>query len=381
MTKVKAMDPDDLFAYSTIKLVTIRDRRLGILHYLFMLAIFVYIIVYTIIIQQRYLKTEVPFGSIRATLREPAEFVDAATIPYCLQNQASYQGRENYDCAYMLGRDSPYPPAPIDNIFITTRIKDSIYQPPPNCTTPPSITGLPTDLNCAPSTTSSIDTRYWINDVEHYTVYIEHAIYGEVTDITATNSGLKGALQFPDGSTIEIANGGPYRSGTGDIFTVSDVLDAAGVGSLDGVSSVDPANSKRYDGVFIIVVIEYSNRVSDASEFKYKYYLRVLPGLDVIAQEPTTVVNGSTFGRSRYGVHLMFVVAGTIGVFDFPTLLTSIVNGMVLLKVATTIVDLLLLYAMPEKDIYKKSKYELTEDFSDLREMKKQNKQHLDTDQ
>lgn len=39
-------DPDDWFAYSTIKLVSVRDRYLGILHYAFQIMIFVYIIVY-----------------------------------------------------------------------------------------------------------------------------------------------------------------------------------------------------------------------------------------------------------------------------------------------------------------------------------------------
>jgi len=91
--------------------------------------------------------------------------------------------------------------------------------------------------------------------------------------------------------------------------------------------------------------------------------------------------------------------SGTIGVFDFPTLLTSIVNGLVLLKVASVIVDLMLLYVMPEKSLYKyvrgeqlypiifiyllashiifcrKHKYELTEDFSDVRKEKHNEKE------
>jgi hypothetical protein len=37
-------DPDDVFAYSTIKLVNIRDRYLGLLHHVFQLAVVIYII-------------------------------------------------------------------------------------------------------------------------------------------------------------------------------------------------------------------------------------------------------------------------------------------------------------------------------------------------
>jgi hypothetical protein len=47
--------------YTTLKLVTIRDRRLGILHYASMLGIAAYII-YSVVIDQLYLKTESPVG-------------------------------------------------------------------------------------------------------------------------------------------------------------------------------------------------------------------------------------------------------------------------------------------------------------------------------
>ncbi len=37
-------DPDDVFAYNTAKLVRIRDRYLGLLHYLFQTLIFLYLL-------------------------------------------------------------------------------------------------------------------------------------------------------------------------------------------------------------------------------------------------------------------------------------------------------------------------------------------------
>eukprot|EP00026_Physarum_polycephalum_P013184 Phypoly_transcript_13561.p1 GENE.Phypoly_transcript_13561~~Phypoly_transcript_13561.p1 ORF type:complete len:111 (+),score=13.18 Phypoly_transcript_13561:633-965(+) len=62
--------------------------------------------------------------------------------------------------------------------------------------------------------------------------------------------------------------------------------------------------------------------------------------------------------RNWYGVRFVFLVVGQIGVFDFPTLLTSLVNGMVLIKLATVMVDMLILYIMPEKQEYTKHKFE-----------------------
>lgn len=42
-----------------------------------------------------------------------------------------------------------------------------------------------------------------------------------------------------------------------------------------------------------------------------------------------------------------------VGKFDFPSLLTALVNGVVLVKVAATVVDLLLLHIMPDKALYR----------------------------
>jgi len=365
-SKIDAMDFDKVFSYSTLKVVTIQDRRLGFLHYGFQLGIFIYIVVYTIVIQQRYLRTEAPYGAIRSTLQEPLPPWNPATnVPYCLQNNATYNGRNNLNCAYVLGQDAVYPPAAIDSIFITTRIRDTYYTTPPGCT---STYGVPsTDVACAPSTASTISSRYYVSGIENYTVYIEHAIFGQTNKIAETNGGLKGELILHNSTkTIKFEDKRPA-----DIFSLQTILDASGLSSLEVPSNVTAGQNCRYDGVLILGVIKYSNRQRGSSQLKYSYEFFVLPGSDVVAQEPTSinVGTGQTYARNRHGVRILFVVTGLIGRFDFPTLLTALVNGFVLLKVATTIVDLLLLYIMPQKDIYKKHKFEVTEDFSDVRAM------------
>ncbi len=40
---------DDLLSYSTVKLVRLRDKRLGLLHYTIMLLIFAYIVGYDLL--------------------------------------------------------------------------------------------------------------------------------------------------------------------------------------------------------------------------------------------------------------------------------------------------------------------------------------------
>jgi len=47
-------DCDDVFAYDTIKIVRVRDRHLGLMRLAAQLAIFLYIIIYVMILQKKF---------------------------------------------------------------------------------------------------------------------------------------------------------------------------------------------------------------------------------------------------------------------------------------------------------------------------------------
>jgi len=338
---------------------------LGILHYSFIVGIFIYIIGINIIYDQRYLKTEVPFGSVRATLQEPTTFKTPNQLPYCPQYQSSIQYNstlsfQNFECIYALGVDVTYPTAQRGSLFGTTRLKTTLYPPPPaNCTVPP------TDPACL--TAPGNVTRYWIADIEDFTVFIEHAVYGQLTGVAARNIDCKGEVFSSSGDRLLLLD----SNRTSDIFTISQLLSFAKLPSLDVPSQlVNSANSMRYDGCFILVIITYSNRQSatDSYQLKYNYQFVSLPGLDVVQFAPTsTDAFGNTVENDRHGVNFVFLVTGTVGEFDFPQLLTSLVNGFVLTKFASVIVDLLLLYVLPQRNEYKTHKIEITEEYADMR--------------
>jgi hypothetical protein len=48
----------------------------------------------------------------------------------------------------------------------------------------------------------------------------------------------------------------------------------------------------------------------------------------------------------------------------------NLVSGLVLVKIATTIVDVVALRLLPQRALYQRYKYEKTEDFSDIRDGK-----------
>jgi hypothetical protein len=54
--------------------------------------------------------------------------------------------------------------------------------------------------------------------------------------------------------------------------------------------------------------------------------------------------------------------------------LVQIVSALALLKLATTIVDLIALYFLPQKAYYRDFKYQVTKDFSDVRDAEREKK-------
>jgi hypothetical protein len=253
----------------------------------------------------------------------------------------------------------------MDSILISTRVKDTIF-PADNSTANCSNVLFTTNSNCVPSRNISYSTRYYTDDIESYTIYIEHSVYVRMNQASYTNTALKGKLLYSDGSGREVIFDDPTREG--DIFTIQTLIDAAGVPSLDVASGlVDDTASLRYDGLALVCVVDYSNSASHPTDLSYTYTLFVIRGVNVISQEPSTAVPDGVLQRSWYGVRVTFVISGTLGKFDFPTLLTSVVSGLVLVKIATTIVDLLLTYALPERIEYRKHKYEVTKGFKEMR--------------
>jgi len=352
--KLQAMDLDELFSYQTVKYVTIKDRKLGIIHHILQIVIFAYIVLYTIIYEQRYLLLEPPYGSIRATVKEPPKWIPAETLPYCYQNQTEHNNFQNYNCTYMRGTDIAYPPGQIESIFVSTRFKDTYYTQSSNCTNPESAT----TLECAPPETPSHTSRFYIAGIEKYTLYMEHAIFGRQNEILVANFDCDGEFMLRNGTKNPI-NFNYNR--TGDIVDMQTIINAADIPSLDDPSGL--GNSYRYDGVLIVAVITYTNYVTEPKKFKYTYQFYLMPKQDVISMQPSQVVPGGTMQRNWYGVHVIFMVVGSIGYFDFPTLLTSLVSGLVLIKLATVVVDMMLLYVLPAKQIYTKHKYEYPDDF------------------
>ncbi|RIA99660.1 hypothetical protein C1645_746830 [Glomus cerebriforme] len=357
---MKKYDLDEVFAYDTFKIVKVKDRRLGILYRAFQIAIFAYIL-FTVINDESYLKKELPIaGAIRITLQAPPEFTNP---PYCTGG---------LPCVYWGANEIQYPSDGAGFAFFTTRAS-AINYPPGTCSfLSASSPQDPCIFNPNNNTGNTILPKSYIADIENYTVMIEHSIRGKVNTISLRNGIMDGILLDNKNNvvkTITNATRAENKKVNGDIFTVKEILDAAGA-DLDGLSFApgsDPGEINRSSGIVIVIAIDYKNVRFTANEIRYKYRPQVIDGAEYKAVESIYNPDGSYTIKDRHGIRLVFQQIGQIGTFDVISLLTNLVAALALFKVATTLVEILMLNVLPQKKHYEAFKYEETHDFGDFR--------------
>ena len=96
-------DVDDVFSYSTIKYVQIRDRRLGLTKLLLTLAVSGYVGLYSLWYEGLYLEKSPLTGACRFTLQQPTQGNCDPTDPGCLNDYGSPA-----DAAYCAQSALPY---------------------------------------------------------------------------------------------------------------------------------------------------------------------------------------------------------------------------------------------------------------------------------
>jgi len=345
---------DGALSYSTVKIIKIADWRLGLLHYLFMFAIIIYVFIFQVYYKRGYLQFEVPTGVVRATLDIPDAYPAGApalnSLSYCSQNSPSFNGYSNLPCGYVDATVASFPYGQTSPLFITTRFKTQTRDISGlNCTD-----GLiETNPFCIFNVSDvSNTTRTYVADIEDYTLAIDHVVYANQIDFLSTSVQMKAVWEYRNGSAWQSIGIDSPRQFDG--ITVGQLLMLAGVNSLDVASNVYQSNhTLRYDGVQIVVLITYTNTDSNPKNFKYHYAVRAIGGLDSARFDPATADTAT----NRHGIAINFVQTGRVGLFSFPALLSAIVSGLVLTSVATTIVDILAIYILPQKTFYSKHKF------------------------
>jgi hypothetical protein len=362
--KVKQIDSDDLFSYNTNKVVQVRDRRLGLLYLGFLFCIVLYIVFYNLLYEKKYMAVDIPAGSFRLSLMQAPKPRNLSDLPYCQQTNETYEGFPNYPCMYYNEDLVVYPLTEESAMLAATRITEQELFIDCNFSQP----GCQFQNSTPPSTV-------FVADIEHFTLMIDHALYSPVLGIQANAKTLNGKLVNMKNEAMDLQP--PNQVGVVgqyDIIELGVLLQAAGTDTLDMTDEPGPdAESLRYAGTMLMVLLEYSNLVSfNSSYIEYTISVRRVLQTEFKAEEfqyshfPTTCTYWN-----RHGIRMLFLRTGTIGKFDFQTMLINIIAGAALLSLVTYIVDFLAKYTLPERELYRAYMIQPTEDFGDLRDVEK----------
>ncbi|KAG9289925.1 hypothetical protein G9A89_010231 [Geosiphon pyriformis] len=369
----------NISSYETFKIVKVQDKRLGVIYRTFQIGIFAYII-YSIIKNLGYLKKEPPVpGAVRLSLKAPdfEKALDNFTNPeYC---------NSDISCVYWGANEIYYPNDGPGVAFFTTRAVVKKY-PPNDCNF--LTASQPNNQSCFfdPKSTpyELIVNKSYIGHIEDYTIMIEHSIRGKATSIGLRNGLMDGKLVNHKGKVLKSWTNATRTADNpkadGDILTIRQILDAAGA-DLDAISSAPGADSRetyRSSGLVIVVVIEYINVPFKDNVITYTYYPQMIDGNEYKTVESIYGGDKSYILKERHGIRLVFQQYGSIGVFDFITLLQNIVAGFALFSLATLIVEILMLQLLPEKKDYEEWKFETTQDFDQNRKEKRKHQKPQD---
>ena len=105
----------------------------------------------------------------------------------------------------------------------------------------------------------------------------------------------------------------------------------------------------------------------DTDHITYTIRVRHVAGTEFKSQESVFSQWPSTYtDYDRHGVRLIFETEGTVGRFDFQTLLINLIAGAALVKLASIAVDLIALHILPQKTTYREYMLEETPDLKGI---------------
>jgi len=231
--------------------------------------------------------------------------------------------------------------------------------------------------SCQANVTSG-PSEYYVANVEDFQISIDHSPRTPNLGIvfTDTVTGQLDQLESGEANTWDTLR--EFNSLGSDYMNVPEFLSAARY-DLDTEANgyLDPSqleNYRRFGGV-ILLMIYYTNQrgfVSNENVINYEYRPVIIPEIDDFMLE-TIWVNYPTeqIQLVRRGIRILAVMTGTLGKFDFQTLLIQLTASLTLVLVSKTIVDFLACYILPRRAAYYDCKYEVSEDYSTkFKEMK-----------
>jgi len=195
---------NEALAYSTVKIVIVKDKRLGCLHYSFLSVIMAYIVGFVLLYSKEYLRVESPDGSVRVGLFPPAECGQAdicqgyqkpsGELPYCSTGGGGVISPPR-DCVYADDKFAVWPGIEQRGVLAATRVIEQYQTLPEGCDPAPGSPlpgpecyewqcGTPAGgpaQSCSTCTdeaaqTDGCQSTSYVAQIEDFTAFIDHTV-------------------------------------------------------------------------------------------------------------------------------------------------------------------------------------------------------------
>lgn len=341
-------DPDDVFAYETVKWVRVLDRRLGLVYYTMLTIIVIYIVLYVLIIEKQYLDFEKSSGWI---------------IVQVINHQKSDKGItwDAYDRITNPGEQGA--------VFIPTRIlitkqqnQDGFCESPLHpCKTPDDCDidneNLQKSDVCSngfcmrrqwcpaenPNNPATTETQYlefgsvelWMSTYVHYHKFqLDVATTDERREIPYP---MKRANTYPLHDLIRMANLDPEEVIENGAVLIANALMDCDLDELECQSKVETINVDTKSGYNYA----FNHVYFDESGKRKRDALRM------------------------YGIRVLAFATGFGRKTSFPMIILQVSSGIALMMVAQSVADFVLMTVIAERKHYTDQKVLQTEDFND----------------
>jgi hypothetical protein len=414
---------DTVPPYATPKVVKIRDWRLGVVALLMRFLVFLYIVVYTILYNNRHLLATDIVGTARMTVQQPtrngcnplkpncySNYTAMIKLPYCDQ-----YGKDNEISRDLAKIGMQHHCRYWDGTMFTKS-----YPMPGYFWAPSRVSQFKQDRGCRPSEENGwtchdaqlyqtarhedkgpAEKSFYIADFERFTILIDHSFFNPQTGKEGTSQHFKGFLdvagvddhiEVPDHPHSNEILPETFKIDQGFVASIGDLLrmaDRRGADLLDVPYEYDgERQTRRWNGGVLRISVFYSNNRKwsplGLGSISYTMKAEVMPNLEYKQQfvdERSKLENsGFRVVHDHHGFLIGVHVHGELSIFSFAYLLQVLTASLGMLAGITLAIDFMMTNVFPLREKLSLLKTQVSADMckaEQIHQLKKTHYNHL----
>lgn len=337
-----------ILSYQTLKVITIEDKRLGLLHWAFTFFIAGYVIGYVFVYNKGYLKYADVSGIIYMNILPPSAF-NLDLKEYCTNDKSSNPAFNPQPCeiwsAYALSTTTDLS----DSWFLATQVErvkqtrdcSNFFDP------------VLQYRGCNANWTNLGNLTTYVGGVEEFVLSITHNAFApEHSKSDTANENYKGSSFDMTGYLLNLDKSEHELPPGANNFTLGELL--ASVSNDQPIvldrncthpQCIGTLQTFRQAGVVLVLEFEYRNdhQFLAPTHLEYVFSISRMPDaaytLSTLEDVDVHGANQSQTVRTVHGVRLDFIKSGQIGAVDVLTIFSVAIESLVLLKIAGVLVD------------------------------------------